>query len=860
MRLLFLSITLLLSGIWTSVVYAQQINHPLSEIRAINSLSEEEFGQGRSVQLEAMTMYCTKKAITRCMLRDQTGAMLIESPEIPLEPGMVVSIEGRAVHEKLTEWDGGYPKIEPGATIQILRQDPLPEPLKTVRDARSITLEEAALAYPVHLRGIVTYCSYTNKRGPVCFFQDETGGIVFAIDENIPEYGSLVEIYGLTMQGWFGPDIKRGPSLKVIAKEGLPAPSEQSIAYFLKGKEDAKWVEVEGFVEGAYLTDEMEHTGLLLEISSRDDKPLKILVNHDDVPRGILASLVRVQGAAAGMFNGNRQLIGLMLRVPSIEFVQQIDTGIEDPFSELDRRPLNNVLAFSPNPKDGHMIHAGGVVTYIYPEGALVIQDDYGAMHVNAEATVEIGDTVQVAGFPKFGDKMPFIENAIVRSLGKALHPPKPVPQRLDSVALLNKNGLLVELEATLEEIVELGEAKYFMLRSDSVQFEAKIDKKYPQKSFREGSVLALTGVIELMFNPLYDDVPEIRPLILHLRNEQDIQVVKQGPWWTASHTRWFAAGLALTVVLVTSWVVLLRRQINEQTEEINAKNLSLSAAYEEAQVINDNLIETNRILENSMDQLRDALESNKEILGITAHDLKNPLGGIIGLAEMVIEDFEHGVKSTYESAVDNIPLLKDEAERMLKIIKELLDKYREGEDVSLNKESVILGDIVSSVIRWNQKQAISKEIKLHSHVEELVLVVVDIMAIQRVLDNYVSNAIKYSPSQSNVWIDTERMDAEGDQGSYVKVSVTDEGPGLTSEDKQKAFGKMQRLSAKPTAGEHSSGLGLYIVKQLVNAHEGSVGVESKEGEGATFWFTLPVEQQQYSPPGPRVTLPPVSM
>ena len=256
--------------------------------------------------------------------------------------------------------------------------------------------------------------------------------------------------------------------------------------------------------------------------------------------------------------------------------------------------------------------------------------------------------------------------------------------------------------------------------------------------------------------------------------------------------------------------------------------------AYEVSQALNYHLMGTNSMLENSMDQLRDSLEAHKEVLGITVHDLKNPLGGIIGLAEMLIEDLDDGPQATYDSAVEHIPMLKDEAERMLLIIKNLLDRHQETGETPLMKEKSLLSDIVSAVLRWNQKQADKKGIQLHYHIEETIVVDIDTMAIQRVMDNYVSNAIKYSPECSNVWISISK------QEKIVQVSILDEGPGLTEEDKKKVFGKMQRLSAKPTGGEHSTGLGLYIVKKLVEAHGGTVGVNSVHGQGAMFWFTLP--------------------
>lgn len=322
-------------------------------------------------------------------------------------------------------------------------------------------------------------------------------------------------------------------------------------------------------------------------------------------------------------------------------------------------------------------------------------------------------------------------------------------------------------------------------------------------------------------------------------------------PWYRTAWASllWAAAGLGLFGIGL--WAIngiqtrrlqarnkLLNHLVDEKTEEIRGKNALLSDAYYEVQSMNDNLTRSNKSLQERTDRLREALETNKEILGITAHDLKNPLGGIIGLAEMVLLDTEEHQAVSKESVLENVALLKEEAERMLHIVKSLLDKHREGEKISLSKEEANLQDIIASVIRWNEQQAHNKQIQLHHLLEEPVMVEVDVVSIQRVLDNYVSNAIKYSPRETSVWIDVS-MDDDSDKA--VRISVRDEGPGLTHEDKTKVFGEMQRLSAKPTGDEHSSGLGLYIVKKLVEAHGGVVGVNSEVGQGATFWMELPV-------------------
>ena len=99
-----------------------------------------------------------------------------------------------------------------------------------------------------------------------------------------------------------------------------------------------------------------------------------------------------------------------------------------------------------------------------------------------------------------------------------------------------------------------------------------------------------------------------------------------------------------------------------------------------------------------------------------------------------------------------------------------------------------------------------------------------------------ISNAVKYSPNKSKVFIQAKRM------SSVWHISVRDEGPGISRENRERIFREFVRLGVKPTGGEPSAGLGLAISRRIVKAHGGQIGVESELGLGATFWFTLPID------------------
>ncbi len=284
--------------------------------------------------------------------------------------------------------------------------------------------------------------------------------------------------------------------------------------------------------------------------------------------------------------------------------------------------------------------------------------------------------------------------------------------------------------------------------------------------------------------------------------------------------TIWFyvvsVLGTILLIVLIYRWRVA----------QLKAHEQMLSRLVEDR---------THNLEERTADLLR-ALEQNKEILGITSHDLKNPLGGIIGLADILIEDFSDlGDDPLINEGLENVYLLKTEAERMLRIVMDLLDRHRSGEQAHSALETVNLGDLVADSIRRNQASADQKEISLHFEKDTVLLVEVEEDSLLRVSDNLISNAVKYSPPGSNVWITLEQEE------NWACLKVRDEGPGLTDADKEKVFGKMQRLSAQPTGGEHSTGLGLYIVKQLIEDAQGETGVDSEYGQGACFWVRLPL-------------------
>jgi len=252
-----------------------------------------------------------------------------------------------------------------------------------------------------------------------------------------------------------------------------------------------------------------------------------------------------------------------------------------------------------------------------------------------------------------------------------------------------------------------------------------------------------------------------------------------------------------------------------------------------------------NTELASALSQLEELNREKSELLHIVAHDLKNPMNSIRLVAEMILSqrDLSENERTRY------MQMIFDTSDKALHLISNLLSvEAIERGVVLLHTEPSSVGVVLQELVAEHQTQAQEKCITVHQTVPDDVYVQADRQSLRQVLDNLLSNAIKYSPRGCNVWLETQTHHTNMQQlaltaNSTVQwtcISVRDEGPGFTEDDKTRLFGKFARLSAQPTGGESSTGLGLSIVKRFVEAMGGHVWCESEHGQGATFTVALP--------------------
>ncbi len=256
-----------------------------------------------------------------------------------------------------------------------------------------------------------------------------------------------------------------------------------------------------------------------------------------------------------------------------------------------------------------------------------------------------------------------------------------------------------------------------------------------------------------------------------------------------------------------------------------------------EREVLIGRLSETNRRLTNRHFELRQSNEAKNLLIGMIAHDLRNPLAVILNRSELIASLFDTGdAAQRRRKAEESCDIIAKSAERMDRLISSTLVQVKAGADaIALELREFPARRAIEAAVGLNALAAGKKGVTLAVAGDGGIALRGDEDRVIEALDNLIVNAVKYSQAGQRVEIDA-RLEADA-----VEFQVRDEGQGLTPEDCARAFRQFQRLSAKPTAGEASTGLGLAIVRAIAEAHGGTARVASPgRGKGATFTLSLP--------------------
>jgi signal transduction histidine kinase len=693
------------------------------------------------------------------------------------------------------------------------------EPLTDVHEIIRLPREAAAMGLPVRLRAVVTW---VDPARPHLFVQSGDDGIT-VFDPRAGwtlSRGDLVEVDGVTAAGGFVPVIA-APRVIRVGRAPLPEPAALRLTEFVNGTYDARFMTVSGVVRSVGIADGRPEAFLAtgfgrarVVLPAGDPAPLAALVGGQVLVRGAFGTDLNPQG----------QLSGLRIHAQGPEdftvFVPPV------PIDEVPYRVLAELGRYDPAARALGRVRTRGLVTFKRPDGALFVQD---GEHVALVRTVDrpeavLGEPVEVVGFAAVSDGMLKIEDALL-SPGPSLAPLTPHavvdPEDLSSRAL-DGRVVRVTCEATLamrhsaEVVITTrpnGMAGFLEVRLPIEEGRGLVE------SLRPGSVVEVTGV-KL---PLVSASLGTRWPVVLARSAGDVVVIRPPPFWTLARASAVVGVLLLVVLsgaLYARWRVTTLRRLKAGLERrVDARTRDLALA-------NGNLLK--------LDVLR------RRFMQMAAHDLRSPLSVVIANAAHVLSlpDVAPAVREPTEETLAA-------GERMQGLLTAFLSRDRiEHPSSRLHNVRMNLAHPVAGLSDRLDRTATRKEQRIEVEVpHEPAWIRGDAMLVAHVLDNLVDNALKFSPPRTTVRVSLRR------DGDAARVCVEDRGPGLTTDDLAHLFVPGARLSAKPTSGEPSTGLGLSLAKAWVEAMDGQIWAEPAPAGGARFHVSFPIDVEDDAAP-----------
>jgi two-component system phosphate regulon sensor histidine kinase PhoR len=230
--------------------------------------------------------------------------------------------------------------------------------------------------------------------------------------------------------------------------------------------------------------------------------------------------------------------------------------------------------------------------------------------------------------------------------------------------------------------------------------------------------------------------------------------------------------------------------------------------------------------------QLRQLNSMRRDFISNLSHELRTPVSVIRANSETLLDG---ALEDKKEAKIFSKAILHN-AERLTSMVSDLIDLSRiDYGDLKLNIAEVNLDNFINSFIDSMKSLAKKKDIYIEYRPKHKKNVAADLQALERVMNNLIDNAFKYSPKGSIIEISTIT------NNNHIKINVADEGTGISEIDQEYIFDRFYRTASARASENKGSGLGLAIVKNLINSLNGEVGVSNRPESGSIFWFTLPI-------------------
>lgn len=253
------------------------------------------------------------------------------------------------------------------------------------------------------------------------------------------------------------------------------------------------------------------------------------------------------------------------------------------------------------------------------------------------------------------------------------------------------------------------------------------------------------------------------------------------------------------------------------------------------------NAINAKRLRDRVVDQLEQLqqLESSRDgLVHMLVHDMRSPLQTIQGFSDIALT--EQSISNDLQTWLQ---LINSESKRMVGMVSDILDVSRmENSEMPLDLKPVAIVDLIENLVGKYPKSANRAELKFHSqNVHHSTHIQCDESVIGRVLENFIGNAVKYTPANGEVEISVLACERVPQR---IRIQVADQGPGIPEDQQDRIFQKFEQVVNSEThlPQKYSSGLGLAFCKMAIEAHHGEIGLDSEPGKGAVFWIDFDTE------------------